>query len=175
MLPFILGGVALAATGYGIKKYFADDGADKPETILGDINEIKDVLHDTLFKETEWLYKSIKNLQSTSQSRSDDIKGKNYLINTEKNREKLDEFCQILAAAGERQYKLLGELVTVFYSANGIEELSNDDMVRVVQMKELDDAMREACQVALTLDGMVISNMANMTFQKLNMLTATRE
>lgn len=175
MLPFVLGRVALAATGYGVKKYFEHDDIYESDTALDDINKIKEELHNTLFQETGWLYRSIKNLQSTPRLHADDIKGKPDILDTTENNEKLNEFCQILTLAQESQYKLLGELESVFCGVDDMEQLSDEDIEKAVQMRELDNAMHEACQVALTLDGISISKMANITFRKLNMLTNTRE
>lgn len=167
MLPFILGGIALAATGYGVKKYFEDDTYTYNPYITFDcVNEIKDRLHATLFVETQWLYKSIKNLQ-ISQPHLEAIYGKPYIDDTEENRAKLDEFCQILTAAQERQYKLLNELETVFCGVDDMEQLNDDAIAKALQMRELDTLMREACQVAITLDGVSISKMANITFGRL--------
>lgn len=45
MLPFVLGGVALAATGYGVKKFFEDD-------------ENRDKLEDTLIRGYDWMFNS---------------------------------------------------------------------------------------------------------------------
>lgn len=223
MLPIILGGIALAATGYKLKKHLDDDEnyeklhdslingyewinkvdykvdewcdrlEKKPESsqattydvdlstilnrtkttenILEPLQKVIYQLYKTLFLETEGLKRSIKNLRRDAKMPLfDDLSRADTLINTHENKIAIQEFCDILANAERFQYRLLDELETPFSEVNDFEQLSNEDKVKAIRLMEIDELMHEACQMAITYDGVVISRMAKRAFRKINNL-----
>jgi hypothetical protein len=222
MLPLVLGGIALAATGYKLKKHLDDDEnyekfhdslvegyewidrvdhkvdmwfdslkREKDELNQGTIYDVdlstvlnqRDIveplrettyqLYKTLFRETEGVKRSIKNLRrDATMPLFDDLKGIETLKNTPDNQTHLKEFCHILTKAECVQYRLLDELEKAFSAVDDFEQLSDEDKVKAVRLIEMDELMHEACQSAITFDGVFVSRMAKRAFQKVNRLLA---
>lgn len=224
MLPLVLGGIAIAATGYKLKKYFEDDdnyekfhdslikgyewidqtdsqvnhwfesltdtkeASSKTSYVFVDLSdksylyqnaddtlqpfiELKSRLYKTLFREIEGLKRSIKNFRrNVSMPILDDLKGVETLENTPENKTHIKEFCEILVKVEGIQYHLLDELEKPLSEVDDFEYLKDEDKVKAAQLIEIDELMHEACQIAITFDGVFVSRMAKRAFQKVNRL-----
>lgn len=226
MLPLVLGGIALAATGYKLKKHLDDDenyekfqdaliegyewinrvdykvdawfdsltgekkescegttydvdlsallNRDKSsENILEPLRETTYRLYKTLFRETEGVKRSIKNIRwDVTMPLFDDLKGIEILKNTSENKMLINEFCEILIKAEQIQYGLLDELEKPLSNVDDFEHFKDEDKVKTERLIEIDELMHEACQIAITFDGVFVSRMAKRAFQKVNRLLA---
>jgi hypothetical protein len=224
MLPLVLGGIAIAATGYKLKKYFENDDnyekfhdlliegyeyidqADqrvnhwfdsitdpKQETTkrsyvfvdlsdksylqkdtynaLNPLFELKSRIYKTLFRETEGLKRSIKNLrQNEPIPILDDLSGIENLEDSSENQICIQEFCEILIKAECIQYRLLDELEKPLSEVDDFERLNDEDKKKALRLMELDGVMHEACQVAITYDGVFVSRIAKRTFGRIKSL-----
>lgn len=222
MIPVILGGIALAATGYKLKKHFEDDdnyeklhdsliegyewidrldhkidawfdtltnaietpssgkkyhvhlstelkGDMTSEDILEPFQEMKSRLYKTLFRETEGLKRSVKNLRGERSMPifGDLDRGVDTLKDTAINKVLIDSFSHILTKAESFQYQLLDELELPFSKVDDYEQMSNREKVKAIRLMEIDSLMEDACSMAITYDGLVVSKRVRRAFIKL--------
>lgn len=189
MLKVLLGGIAGVATGYAIKTYLDEekcvqldlseydlDNEEEPfdsntlsiDKLIARLDDLKNKLNSTLFRETTTLLRSIKNLHpGVAHLYLDSMEGLNLLSDTLQHREKLIEFYEILCEVEKAQYIHLSELEEAFLNADDIEQLSKEDQIKANHFIEIDAFMRVACEAPLSYDGEEITMVVKMVFHKL--------
>lgn len=191
MLKILLGGIAGVATGYALKKYldeeecantYYDDEDDESfnsnttldeemvDTLIARLDELKNKLNLTLFRDTTTLLRSIKNLHpGVAHLYLDSMEGLNLLSDTSQHREKLIEFYETLCEVEKAQYIHLSELEEAFLNTDDVEQLSKEDQIKANLFIEIDAFMRVACKAPLSYDGEEMTMVVKMVFHKLSM------
>ena len=190
MLRVILGGIAGVATGYAIKKYLDEvecsqfdfnkyDHANMNNVsnehdeelemdILKPLNDIKQKLNATLFRETGELIRSIKNMSPMDgEEVMDEYSGVDYLMGSPMNHQIIMSFCAILNRAEEAQTTLLQILAYPLSNIDDLNQLEGDNKLKAIDIVETDTLMREAYRIAVTLDGKNVSIVASRKYNQL--------
>jgi len=196
MLPVVLGGIALAAAGYGLKKYCLDEGClgeDRPERISIDFSSFKNEYNNetptsnivaefellklstlkSSLQETHLALDEIKNLEriiTLPIDNQDEEHGYSYLEPTDENKATLAEFFKILSRATEVQNGFLDDLDTVLLTSNDYTTFTQEEKELTEAVLFLDDALQKAYTIPLTLDNATISRIAKRTFWRLNVV-----
>lgn len=191
MLPFIIGGVALAATGYGIKKYLEEeviikskiprvdlseflakmDEANSPDSALEEYKNTKLSLEKTMIKETQNAFKEIKNLKfpTFKTLELNENNDKELLLN-KSNTPLLEEFVNILSNARTMQEILLDELDKIITDNDDYHKYSEEQKIKVQEVIVLYEVAKNAISLPLTYDGISINRTIKRAFAKLKKL-----
>ncbi|HZF71238.1 hypothetical protein [Sulfuricurvum sp.] len=179
MLRLALGAITVAASGYALKKYLEDDcihldfsefnkeAADEGSNALEPLDAIRHHLNTTLFRETEGLMRTIKNLSPNERGSFDDLQGVDHLKSTSQNKNYIANFCSILRTAEYAEQELLNKLEKAFSNIEDIDHLSDEDREKATHLFKIDTLIREACQTPITFDGEQISIIASRIFNQL--------
>ncbi len=200
MLRLALGAITVAASGYALKKYLEEDCIrldlsefTKNETVedsdlfnehvepspdtnaLEPLNAIRQRLNTTLFRETEGLMRTIKNLSPNERVSFDDLQGMDHLKSTSQNKSHIANFCSILRTAEYAEQDLLDKLEKAFSNIEDIDQLSDEDREKAIHLFKIDTLIREACQTPITFDGEQISIIASRIFNQLYIYLAKND
>lgn len=191
MLPFIIGGVALAATGYGIKKYLEEeviikskiprvdlseflakmDEANSPDSVLEEYRNIKLSLEKTTLNEMQNAFKEIKNLNfSTFKTLELNENNDKELLLDKSDTPLLEEFINILSNARTMQEILLDELDKIIANSDDYHKYSEEQKMKVQEVIVLYEAAKNAINLPLTYDGVSINRTIKRAFAKLKKL-----
>ncbi|OHD96448.1 MAG: hypothetical protein A3E21_07420 [Sulfurimonas sp. RIFCSPHIGHO2_12_FULL_36_9] len=190
MLPVILGGVALAAVGYGIKKYCEDEKcfldedmhysfvdvskkATSETDICEELNHVKLLLHKTTIRETEYALAEINNLPSEVRPPMKEPNSDGELTHiepTEENQKTIQMFCDILLKAKDVQDVFLQELDVVLIQSSDYSEFTADEKEKVHTVLILYKTIQEAMQLPMTFDDVTINRTVKRAFERLNIL-----
>jgi len=191
MLPFIIGGVALAATGYGIKKYLEEeviikskiprvdlseflakmDEANSPDSVLEEYRNIKLSLEKTTLNEMQNAFKEIKNLNfSTFKTLELNENNDKELLLDKSDTSLLEEFINILSNARTMQEILLDELDKIIANSDDYDKYSEEQKMKVQEVIVLYEAAKNAINLPLTYDGVSINRTIKRAFAKLKKL-----
>ena len=191
MLPFIIGGVALAATGYGIKKYLEEeviikskiprvdlseflakmDEANSPDSALEEYRNIKLSLEKTTLNEMQNAFKEIKNLNfSTFKTLELNENNDKELLLDKSDTSLLEEFINILSNARTMQEILLDELDKIIANSDDYDKYSEEQKMKVQEVIVLYEAAKNAINLPLTYDGVSINRTIKRAFAKLKKL-----
>ncbi|MEY4503868.1 MAG: hypothetical protein RL154_160 [Pseudomonadota bacterium] len=186
MVPFILGGIALAAVGYGLKKYCDEEGypwdsvyesdnepyVNKYES-LKQLNNTRSNIQIVLLQETKALFQEFCNLPT--QNNIAEMSGVYYFEMNDENIAMLEQFNAALLKAQDVQNKHLDAFENNAFSSNNYEALNDDEKQKLNTALTLNFAINEACEIPLSLDGKTVSKMAKRCFSKLEQLTQGQE
>jgi Asp-tRNA(Asn)/Glu-tRNA(Gln) amidotransferase C subunit len=200
MLRLALGAITVAASGYALKKYLEEDCTrldlsefNKDEAIedsdlfndhvdpttdtnaLEPLDTIRQHLNTTLFRETEGLMRTIKNLAPHERVSFDDMQGMDHLKITPQNKSQITSFCSILRSAEYAEHDLLDKLEKAFSNVEDIDQLSEEDKEKTTHLFKIDTLMREACQTPITFDGEWVSIIATRIFNQLYIYLAKND
>lgn len=191
MLPFIIGGVALAATGYGIKKYLEEeviikskiprvdlseflakmDEANSPNSVLEEYRNIKLSLEKTTLNEMQNAFKEIKNLKfPTFKTLELNENNDKELLLDKSDTSLLEEFINILSNARTMQEILLDELDKIIANSDDYDKYSEEQKMKVQEVIVLYEAAKNAINLPLTYDGISINRTIKRAFAKLKKL-----
>ncbi len=195
MLPFIIGGIALAATGYGIKKYFEDEDnyekideyeeETKNHTSRVDLSEVlfssQNIEPTDIVKKpkTKFFKITLHDLQ-TALSEIKNLNGAIYITPPEQideNRDfsvlsdeikvKLDSFVAILSNTQSYIDANLDKLDAIIISLDDYTAYSDEDKRFVQNLLELHNTIEKVTNSALTHDGETISREMQRAFGKI--------
>ncbi len=191
MLPIIIGGVALAATGYGIKKYLEEeviikskiprvdlseflakmDEANSPNSVLEEYRNIKLSLEKTTLNEMQNAFKEIKNLKfPTFKTLELNENNDKELLLDKSDTSLLEEFINILSNARTMQEILLDELDKIIANSDDYDKYSEEQKMKVQEVIVLYEAAKNAINLPLTYDGISINRTIKRAFAKLKKL-----
>ena len=184
MLRVLLGGIAGVATGYALKQYldeeecsYSNSHTDEEEKskasypwfiirtdiALERLNDYKQKLQTTLFKETAVLMQSLNMPVPTETINTDSVILKDTLENTGI----LERFLELLCETEKLQYERLHVLEEILIHADDLSEVEDEDRRKVSYLFLVDTWMREACSIALTYNDESISLPAKKAFYRL--------
>lgn len=191
MLPLIIGGVALAATGYGIKRYFEDEDNQKrideikshiPRVDLSEVllslrnTQSTDVVKKTkneFYKKTLHELRAalgeIKNLEGAIYIAPPEQTDENsdFLVLDDVLKSKLDSFVAILRNAQSYMDANLDKLDAIIISSDDYSSYSDEDKRFVQTLLELHNTMEKVTNSTLTHDGETISREMQRAFGKI--------
>lgn len=187
MFPFILGGVALAATGYGIAKLLGDDcNCDKkskpyfvglenknhkqPEDNLLEKFELAKIeLYNTSYMELKTALDKIKNLDKEIPIRTLELKKTIYSFAelTDEIKQNFEKYTYILKKTKEYITTKLDTLVSIIENENNYEKYSNDDKNLVNELIYLSTLIDKVSQSNMTNDNIDISRKVKEEFSEI--------
>lgn len=190
MIPYIIGGVALAATGYGLKKYLEEEViikskiprvdlseflanlAKEESTVLEEYKNLKTSLEKTTLKEMQDAFKEIKNLEITQfkASQQDENFNNEKLLLDDLNIPIIEEFVNILSNAKTMQNILLDELENIIVNCDDYYKYSQEQKMKVQEAVSIYVATKETLNLALSYDEISISKTTLRAFAKLKKL-----
>ncbi len=192
MLPAVLGGVALAAVGYGIKKYCEEEGcfldedeknrfsnslnsddAELEADILREFKNVKLSLYKTTIRETEYALAEIHNLPREVRPPMQELNSDGELTHiepTEENQKTIQGFCNILQKAKDVQDMFLQRLDAVLLKSSDYGKFAADEKEKVQDVLILNQAIYEATQLPMTFDDATINRTVKRAFERLNIL-----
>jgi len=190
MIPYIIGGVALAATGYGLRKYLEEEAVVESKiprvdlseflanlgkensTILDEYKNIKTYLEKTTLKEMQDAFREIKNLELTQfKASQEDKNSKNEkLLLNDSNIPIIEEFINILSNAKTMQNILLDELEDIIVNCDDYYKYSQEQKMKVQEALSIYVATKSIVNLALTYDEISISKTTLRAFAKLKKL-----
>lgn len=187
MVPFIIGGIALAATGYGVAKLLENDCICEKETepfyvelddenhdsfedeILEKYELAKIELYNTTLTELKTALDEIKNLQREIFIPTLTFEKKNYLFEelTDEVKESFEKFAHILERTKEYMDEKLDILDSIIISESNYEKYSDEDKKLVDNLMSLCYLLDKVTQSQMTNDKMTISREAKRGFAKI--------
>lgn len=180
MLPFILGGVALAATGYGIAKFFEEDSScskngyweDNLSDIMDRFEDMKSKLYETTLKEFQIALKEIENLEKGIEiSIYEPIENQcDFLTLNEKIEDKLDKYIDILENVQDFISTEFDKFDELLMKSNDYEIYSDEEKEFVKKLIDLNNVIVKAIQSKITLDGETISRDVRRAFGKIEII-----
>ena len=192
MLRLVLGGVALATAGFGLKRYCDENGQfnlcelsrknifvdmfdkfqhhnENPKNILEEYEAVKHSLHVTTLREINLALSEITNLGRTIKFptfESDDNQY-NHLVLTDENSEKIGEFISILQKAQEHLEMKLNNLDTLLARSNDYSTYSEKEKNCLQHIILLNDIICDTIQLPISFDGVTINRALKRTFEKI--------
>lgn len=190
MIPYIIGGVALAATGYGLRKYLEEEAiveskiprvdlseflanlGKENSTVLDEYKNIKTYLEKTTLKEMQDAFREIKNLELTQfKASQEDKNSKNEkLLLDDSNIPIIKEFINILSNAKTMQNILLDEQEDIIVNCDDYYKYSQEQKMKVQEALSIYVATKSIVNLALTYDEISISKTTLRAFAKLKKL-----
>lgn len=184
MVKQLLGGVALAATGYGLKRYFGEkshkededvfidayntrDISPELEEVLNNYTEAKAKLYNNSLRELKTALFEIKNLDKEFLLPNLDFTQK-YDFKTVRREtiEYFEKFTQILQDAKQYIDKHLDKLDTIIISSNDFSTYSEEDKKFVEHLTDLSIAIEKIDSYKITFDKLTISREVKRGFGK---------
>lgn len=176
MLPFILGGVALAVTGYGISKFFEEDKSGYSEQSLSDVidrfEDMKSKLYETTLRELQIALKEIENLEKDIEILIYEPLDNQYdfLTLNEKVEDKLDKYIDILEDVQGFIATEFDKFDELLMKSNNYEIYSDEEKEFVQKLIDLNNVIVKATQSKITLDGETISRDVRRAFGKIEVI-----
>lgn len=183
MLPFILGGVALAVTGYGIAKLFEDDvpclkssidsySQSDSTDVIDRFEDVKSKFCGTTLKELQTAFNEIKNLEKDSDilvcESSDNQYDSLTLIDNVANQ--VDKYITLLEKAQSFISTQLDGLDKLIMKSNDYEVYSDEEKEFVQKLIDLNNIIVKAIQSKITLDGETIARDVKRAFGKIEVV-----
>ncbi|MDD2357795.1 MAG: hypothetical protein PHX13_07780 [Thiovulaceae bacterium] len=193
MLRLVLGGVALATAGYGLKRYCDENNGqfdlckltrknifvdlidkfqhhnENPKNILEEYESVKYSLHVTTLKEVNLALSEITNIGRTIEFpsfESDDDKY-NQLALTDENSKKIGEFIVILQKAQEHLNMKLDSLDTLLARSNDYSTYSEKERNCLQHIILLNDRIYDIIQLPISFDSVTINRTLKRIFEKI--------
>lgn len=197
MLPFIIGGVALAATGYGVAKLLEDDCSrgdgyshnaeegkepsshketEENSPLCSNIIEIfentKAELYRVSLKELQTALGEIKGFKKDLDIQIDTSKEEYYNFTTisDETKEIIAKYVEILQQTQKYINDNLDTLDTIIISSNDFATYSDEDKVFVESLVNLCVCIDKATKSKMTLDGETIGREVQRAFGKLQQI-----
>lgn len=184
MVKQLLGGVALAATGYGLKRYFGEKSHKEDEDVFIDAYNTRDIspeLEEVLNNYTEAKAKLYNNSLRELKTALFEIKNldKEFLLPNLDFTQKYDfktvhseiiecfkEFTQIFQDAKQYINKHLDKLDTIIISSNDFSTYNEEDKKFVEHLTDLSIAIEKIDSYKITFDKLTISREVKRGFGK---------
>jgi len=184
MVKQLLGGVALAATGYGLKRYFGEKShkedadvfmdADNTREVLAELEEVlnnyieaKATLYNNTLRELKTALFEIKNLDKEFLLPNlDFIQKYDFKTVHSETLEYFEEFTQILQDAKLYIVRHLDKLDTIIISSNDFSTYSQEDKKFVENLTDLSIAIEKIDNYKMTYDKLTISREVKRGFGK---------
>ena len=197
MLRYIIGGVALAATGYGVKKYLESDinifdtfSENEQQTKHSDnsqsetLSELKESiekfekslndLYSGVLKELRTAVNEIDNLSKDEFCVDFELSQKNYnftCVNDE-TVQKFSKYNEILVNVEKYILKYLDTLDTIIISSNDFTKYSKEDKELIQELIYIHKVVDNINNHEITPDGIIISREIKRAFGKLEGIVA---
>jgi len=184
MIPFIIGGIALAATGYGVAKLLEDDGnCDKKSEIfsenLDSENELiekfesaKVELYNTSFTELKTALHEIDNLNKEIPISTQEVEKSVYLIEelTDDINHSIEEFTDVLRKTKDYINSKLDSLDSIIINESNYEKYSEEDKKTVDELFNLFKLIEKVLSSKIINDDLTISRKVKRGFRKMEQL-----
>jgi hypothetical protein len=183
MLPFILGGVALAVTGYGMAKLFEDDvpclkssidsySQSDSTDVMDRFEDVKSKLCEVTLKELQTAFNEIKNLEKDIEiSICKPIENQyNFLTLNDDVQDVLDKYITMLEDTQSFIDIQLDKLDELIMKSNDYETYSDEEKEFVQKLIDLNNIIVETTQSKITLDGETIARDVKRAFGKIEVV-----
>lgn len=168
MLPFILGGVALAVTGYGIGKLFEDDISKSSldsyslsdlVDVIDRFENIKYKLYETTLKELQTALFEIKNLEKDSEILVCESTDNQYdsLTLSDDIENQVDKYITLLEKAQNLISIQLDNLDELIMKSNDYEVYNDEEKEVVQKLIDLNNMIVNTINSKITLDDETIA------------------
>lgn len=179
MIPFILGGVALAVTGYGIGKLFEDDVPYSRNSIrsysesdLSDVidkfQDMKSRLYETTLKELQTALKEINNLEKDIEISMPNQY--DFLTLNDNAEEILNKYINILEEAKSFIDTQLDKIDELIMKSSDYKVYNDEEKECIQKLIDLNNLIVKATQSKMTLDGETIARDVKRAFGKIEII-----
>lgn len=167
MLPFIVGGIALAATGYGVRKYLEED-ANKQINFYDLKKKYKEYFYSNTQDDKNLLNRSLRELQTAlNEIKNLDINIASAIFLDKDAKKPSKNYMSILMDAQSYIETNLDKLDTIIISSNDYTTYSDEDKNFVKEHVELLCNIEKATKLEMSFEDEDVSREVKRAFAKI--------
>ena len=175
MLPILLGGVALAVTGYGIGKFFEDEvSCRSSKADLSDVmdryEDIKSKLCEVNLKELQLALKEIENFEKSDDILVYDVSTDSeydFLTLSDNVESHIDKYVDLLEDTQDFISTQLDKLDEIIIKSNDFSSYSDEEQAFVQELIDFNNTIVNVCSSKVTPDGKIITRETKRAFGKI--------